>query len=285
MSVQLASIRGDGSEEAAVVVASGVVSIADCNDAWGSEFPCGLLDLIASSRVRELQHELETSPVPAPRSAETVRFAPPYRRPGKIWGIGLNYRDHARDLDENVPQQPGSFMKPASAVIGAGDTIELPHVVTRVTAEAEVGVVIGQHCRDLSATEAEEAVLGFTPIIDMTAEDILRENPRYLTRSKSFDTFFSFGPTILLREDVADLDAVLIRTVLNGEVRAENVVRNMTVDPYELVRFHSQAMTLEPGDIISTGTPGACVIAPGDCVRCEITGFPMLENTVGRAAA
>ncbi len=281
MSIQLASIHLDGHETAAVVTRGGVVSVEEGNATWATDFPTELLALIGSSRLDRLE-ELATAVVPElVRPVAHVRFAPPYRRPGKVWGIGLNYREHARDLDEDVPAQPASFMKPATAVIGPGETIELPETAARVTAEAELGVVIGRRCRDASASDAEQAVLGFTSIIDMTAEDILRQNPRYLTRSKSFDTFFSFGPVIVLREEVADVSQLVVRTVVNSEVRAENTVANMTFSPYELVRFHSHGMTLEPGDIISTGTPGAAVIAPGDRVRCEIPGFLALENPVG----
>jgi len=114
----------------------------------------------------------------------------------------------------------------------------------------------------------------------MTAEDILQVNPRYLTRAKSFDTFFSFGPCLITPDEVEDVNALNVATVINGEVHRSNIVSNMTFKPWHLVSFHSKIMTLLPGDIISTGTPGAVVINEGDIVECHIDGFPRLVNPV-----
>jgi 2-keto-4-pentenoate hydratase/2-oxohepta-3-ene-1,7-dioic acid hydratase in catechol pathway len=119
-------------------------------------------------------------------------------------------------------------------------------------------------------------------VLDMTAEDILRKNPRYLTRAKSFDTFFSFGPEFVTTDEVGELEELEVATVLNGEVRRRNTVSNMTFSPYRLVSFHSQVMTLLPGDVISTGTPGAVVVQEGDVAECRIGGFKPLANPVVR---
>ncbi|MFH1575262.1 MAG: fumarylacetoacetate hydrolase family protein, partial [Acidobacteriota bacterium] len=113
-----------------------------------------------------------------------------------------------------------------------------------------------------------------------TAEDILRQNPRYLTMSKSFDTFFSFGPQLVTPDEIDDLYRLKVATVINGTVHAMNTVDHMTFSPDELISFHSQVMTLLPGDVISTGTPGAAPIADGDEVACHISGFEPLENRV-----
>ena len=206
---------------------------------------------------------------------------PLLRRPHKIWGIGLNYRDHARDLSESVPTlAPASFMKPDTAIIGCGDTIAIPTLSQKTTAEAELGIVIGKRCKDVPAERWLEVVGGFTTIIDMTAEDILRQNPRYLTMSKSFDTFIAVGPQLVTPDEVADVLRLTVSTVINGKVHAENTVAHMTFPPAELVAYHSRVMTLLPGDIISTGTPGAAVIQHGDRVACRITGFETLSNPV-----
>lgn len=116
----------------------------------------------------------------------------------------------------------------------------------------------------------------------MTAEDILRKNPRYLTLAKSFDTFFSFGPELVTLDEVGPLEELEVATVLNGEVRRKNMVSNMTFGPWSLVSFHSEVMTLAPGDAISTGTPGAVVLQDGDVVECRIEGFESLSNPVRR---
>jgi 2-keto-4-pentenoate hydratase/2-oxohepta-3-ene-1,7-dioic acid hydratase in catechol pathway len=209
------------------------------------------------------------------------RYAPLYRTPPKIWGIGLNYVAHARDLSENAPTgAPASFMKPATAIIGYGDSIKIPLLSERTTAEAELGLVIGKRCKDVPRERWLDVVAGFTTIIDMTAEDILRRNPRYLTMSKSFDTFFSFGPQLVTTDEIDDVFTLKVTTVINGGVHAENTVDHMTFPPDELIHYHSKVMTLTPGDVISTGTPGATPIQDGDEVECRIEGLETLKNSV-----
>ena len=206
--------------------------------------------------------------------ADRLSFGRPLSPPetGKLFGIGLNYADHAADLDEDSPDEPASFFKPATAATGPGGPIRLPptELTDRVTAEAELAVVVGRTCSDVDVDDADDVVAGFLPVIDMTAEDVLRRNPRFLTRAKSFDTFLVLGPRIAVPEEPTSLDDVSVRTVVNDEVVAENRVGNMHVPPRELVAFHSAVMTLEPGDVISTGTPGAHPIEPGDTVRAEV---------------
>jgi 2-keto-4-pentenoate hydratase/2-oxohepta-3-ene-1,7-dioic acid hydratase in catechol pathway len=125
-------------------------------------------------------------------------------------------------------------------------------------------------------------IAGFTTVLDMTAEDILRRNPRYLTRAKSFDTFFSFGPHLVTLDDVGEIGSLEVATVLNGAARRSNVISNMVFSPWFLVSFHSRVMTLLPGDVISTGTPGAVEIRDGDVAKCRITSFEPLSNPVRR---
>ena len=214
------------------------------------------------------------------RPSDEVRYSPPFSNPSKILGIGLNYREHAADLGAQQPTEPASFMKPKTAIIGPRDDIILPKMSSRVTAEAELGVIIGKRCRHVREEEAESVVFGYVPILDMTAEDILQRNPRFLTRSKSFDTFLSFGPLILTPNEINDLPNLTISTVLNGEVIRSNQVRNMLFSPKKLIAFESEVMTWEPGDILSTGTPGAVSIKDGDIAECRIDGFPTLTNPV-----
>jgi 2-keto-4-pentenoate hydratase/2-oxohepta-3-ene-1,7-dioic acid hydratase in catechol pathway len=207
---------------------------------------------------------------PVPR--EGIAFGPPLDDPGKLFGIGLNYADHAADLSEDPPDEPASFFKPATTATGPGGPIRLPprEQSDRVTAEAELAVVIGRTCRNVAVEDADSVIAGYTPVIDMTAEDVLQRNPRFLTRAKSYDTFLVFGPHVAVPGPGASLDDIEVRTVVNGEVRAGNVVANMHFSPRELVAYHSAVMTLEPGDVISTGTPGAHPIDPGDDVRAEV---------------
>jgi 2-keto-4-pentenoate hydratase/2-oxohepta-3-ene-1,7-dioic acid hydratase in catechol pathway len=253
---------------------------------FGAFFPNSLQEVLESGALpqmvewwnRESDERLPRMPelsLPEPLAV----FAPLYRRPRKIWGIGLNYRAHAADLNEVSPTaEPASFMKPDTSIIGPGDAIRLPAMSERVTGEAELAIIIGKECRDVAQSDWLSVVAGFTTVLDMTAEDILRRNPRNLTQSKSFDTFFSFGPLFLTPDEIpeANVNALTVQTVLNGQVRAENQVANMTFPPDFLVAYHSRIMTLLPGDIISTGTPGAVVLADGDTLECRIQGAPFL---------
>ncbi|WP_418280188.1 fumarylacetoacetate hydrolase family protein [Halorubrum sp. DTA98] len=223
--------------------------------------------------------------LPASRTpTEDLRFSTPFD-PGKLWGIGLNYADHAADLDEARPEEPASFMKPRTTLTAPGGPIRLPPTEesSRVTAEAELGVVIGRTCRDVDAAAFGDVVAGFVPIIDMTAEDVLQRNPRFLTRSKSYDTFLVVGPWLSAPATIDRLDDVTVRTVINDETVSEKTLDRMLFSPPELVAFHSRVMTLEPGDVISTGTPGAGVIEDGDTVRAEVDGVGVLEADVVRA--
>ena len=278
--MRLVTIRQGDAEEAAVVLADGVVPV---REVYGpSREGADLLSLLESGRFYELKEAYGRGEVRGEASPQ-LSYAPLYRRPRKIWGIGLNYVEHAGDLSESAPaDEPASFMKPDTTIIGPGEEVVLPAQSERVTAEAELALVIGREAKDVPEEDAPSVVAGFTTVLDMTAEDILRKNPRYLTRAKSFDTFFSFGPELATPDEIADLEALEVSTVLNGEVRRTNTVSNMTFSPWWLVSFHSRVMTLLPGDVISTGTPGAVVIQEGDVAECRITGFEPLSNPVVR---
>lgn len=219
-----------------------------------------------------------------PVARADLAFGPPLAEFGKLWGIGLNYAEHAGDLDEQRPDEPASFMKPNSALAGPGGPIRLPPTerTERVTAEAELGVLVGRECRGIDEHEVDEVVAGYLPVIDMTAEDVLQRNPRFLTRAKSFDTFLVPGAVIAVPEDGFDLAGLTVRTEVNGEVAAENEVANMLFPPAEIVAFHSDVMTLRPGDLFSTGTPGAAPIEPGDEVRAAVESVGSVEASVTR---
>jgi 2-keto-4-pentenoate hydratase/2-oxohepta-3-ene-1,7-dioic acid hydratase in catechol pathway len=252
------------------------------------KWPGDLFDLIRAENLTAFQNWYDTGgreKLDGMRdrvvTVDPINFAPLYRHPPKIWGIGLNYAAHAADLSEKVPSDlPASFMKPDTAIIGNGDAINIPVQSHRTTAEAELGIVIGKKCKNVKRNDWLSVVAGFTCIIDMTAEDILRQNPRYLTLSKSFNTFFSFGPQLVTPDEIEFVFDLEVATVINGKIHARNAVANMTFPPDFLVSFHSDIMTLLPGDIISTGTPGAVHIQDGDNVECRIAGFEPLINPV-----
>jgi 2-keto-4-pentenoate hydratase/2-oxohepta-3-ene-1,7-dioic acid hydratase in catechol pathway len=279
--LRLVTIRQEGREEAAVVLTDGVAPVLEISGFSGEE-ETDLLSLLESGHFYELKEAYGQVEVQRGVSSQPS-YAPLYRRPRKIWGIGLNYAEHAGDLSETAPsEEPASFMRPDTTIIGPGEKVMLPAQSERVTAEGELAVVIGREAKNVSEEEAPSVVAGFTTVLDMTAEDILSRNPRYLTRAKSFDTFFSFGPELVTPDEIEDVDALEVATVLNGKIHRSNTVSNMTFSPWFLVSFHSRVMTLLPGDVISTGTPGAAVIHDGDVVECRITGFEPLSNPIVR---
>jgi 2-keto-4-pentenoate hydratase/2-oxohepta-3-ene-1,7-dioic acid hydratase in catechol pathway len=280
--MRLCTIRLEGEETAAVCTGEAVVPVRSINAHLGRSWPTDLLSLIRQGLSPVLLRDAERTPWMLP--ASQAAYGPLYRHPRKIWGIGLNYRDHAADLSAPFPSEPASFMKGDHTIIGPGDAIQLPHESERVTAEAELGVIIGRECRFVSQDDAPAVIAGYCLILDMTAEDILQRNPRFLTRAKNFDTFFSFGPQLITPDEVLDVLRLRVGTWRNGELHRENLVANMAFPPFYLVSFHSQVMTLYPGDIISTGTPGAVVIEHGDVAECRIESMGSLGNPVRRGA-
>ncbi|MES2695747.1 MAG: fumarylacetoacetate hydrolase family protein [Verrucomicrobiota bacterium] len=286
--MKLATLRRNGSEQAALVLPEGLLPLEVLNQRLQRQWPTDVFALIASGELAKLNDwfraggRAECATLRADLIApESASFAPLYRRPRKIWGIGLNYVAHAADLAEKAPnEEPASFMKPDTTIVGPGDNIAIPRQSEKTTGEAELGVIMGRECKDVPESDWLSAVAGFTTILDMTAEDILRKNPRYLTRSKSFDTFFSFGPVMVTPDEIADVLKLKVSTVINGRVHAENVVSNMTFPPPYLVSFHSRVMPWLPGDILSTGTPQAVPLQHGDILECRIDGFAPLRNPV-----
>ena len=276
--------RGNGTTECVLIDEQRGSVSADV--ALGGTYPDALA-VLSQYQEDELDALLTGLPDAAFESIDAMVLDAPYRHPRMIWGIGLNYVEHAADLKESAPgQAPASFIKADHTIIGPGESIPLPRQSARTTSEAELGVIIGKPCRNVSVEDALDYVWGYVPILDQTAEDILELNPRFLTRAKNFPGFFSFGPSILgarsFQRSHGDLDAAEVSTIHNGRVHRRNAISNMTFSPQHLISFHSEMMPLLPGDIISTGTPGAVVIHDGDSVTCEITGVGSLTNPVGR---
>ena len=245
--------------------------------------------VIARGRLPDLhaavrRAESEGRPADGPRPGEAELLAP-LTRPGKIWCTGLNYRAHAADLDAEPPSAPVGFLRPTESLIGPGDTVRLPRDSARVTGEGELVAVLGRSGRDFPEAEAFAAIAAFTLAVDMTAEDLLRQNPRFLTRAKSYDTFVSLGPCLVTPDEIGGADAlpeVVTRTLFDGKPARSAPVSRMTYTPERLIAFFSRDMTWRAGDLLLTGTPGAVVIEDGDRVGAEVEGIGRLENPVRR---
>jgi len=202
-------------------------------------------------------------------------------RDADIWGVGLNYRRHAADLATAQPGSgPGSYLRPGNCLIDNGGTIELPAQSRRVTAEAELGLVVGRRCKNVARDDWREVVAGVTAVLDMTAEDVIRENPRYIPWAKGFDTFCSVGPVMVTLDEIESLESLRITTVRNGEEIASATPADMKYDIGYLVEYFSAGRTLEQGTVISTGTPGAVPIETGDTVHAVVEHVGTLTHPV-----
>jgi 2-keto-4-pentenoate hydratase/2-oxohepta-3-ene-1,7-dioic acid hydratase in catechol pathway len=197
--------------------------------------------------------------------------------PSKIIGIGLNYRAHAQEMGKGLPEEPLMFLKPQSAVIASGEAIERPGGYQRVDFEGELGVVIGQRARRVPRERALDVVLGFTCVNDVTVRELQKRDVQY-SRAKGFDTFCPIGPRIVAGLDPGKL---AIKTRVNGVIKQDSSTSDLIFDVPTLIAFCSAHMTLEYGDVISTGTPsGVGNLMPGDVVQIEIEGIGVLENPV-----
>lgn len=214
--------------------------------------------------------------MPAGQPLESVEMLPPCL-PGKIICVGRNYVDHAREHHVEVPDVPLLFLKPPSSVIGPGEGIILPPQSEQVEYEAELAVVIGRRIWNASSEEAMAAVFGYTAANDVTARDLQQRDGQW-TRAKGFDTFCPLGPWI--DTDVQPHD-LRITCRLNGQIRQLDSTRDMVFSVPQLITFISGIMTLEPGDILLTGTPaGVGPLKAGDTVQVDIEGIGTLENSV-----
>jgi 2-keto-4-pentenoate hydratase/2-oxohepta-3-ene-1,7-dioic acid hydratase in catechol pathway len=197
--------------------------------------------------------------------------------PSKIVGIGQNYRAHAIEMGKGIPAEPLMFLKPPSALISDGDEIRRPAGYQRVDYEGELGVVIGRRCSRVPREQALDVVMGFTCINDVTVRDLQQKDGQW-ARAKGFDTFCPVGPRIVGGLDPSNLR---IRTTVNGQVRQDSSTSDLIFDVLTLISFVSEYVTLEPGDLISTGTPaGVGNLNPGDTVEVEIDGIGVLRNRV-----
>ncbi len=206
-----------------------------------------------------------------------ARLLPPCA-PSKIVCVGRNYADHAKEFGNAPPPEPMIFLKPPSSLIGSGDAIVLPKASERVDYEGELGVVIGKKARRVKSSDASGYILGYTCVNDVSARDFQKKDAQW-TRGKGFDTFCAVGPCIVSAEDV-DFNSLRVRTVQDGVKKQDAPVTQMIFSVNDIIEYVSAFMTLEPGDLIATGTPsGVGPIQPGSKVRIEIDGIGVLENT------
>lgn len=225
---------------------------------------------ISSDPYRDFTEEGEGFPF------SQVRFMAP-AVPTKIVAVGVNYKAHAKEMSHELPPEPLLFLKPASAVIGPLEPILYPKASKRVDFEGELAVVIKKRAKNVAPENAGEFILGYTCFNDVTARDLQKKDGQW-SRAKGFDTFAPLGPWIVDGLDVSDLG---IETYVNGEMRQSSRTSRMIFKVPELVSYVSRMMTLEPGDVVTTGTPeGVGPVNPGDQIDVRIEGIGVLRNGV-----
>jgi len=198
-------------------------------------------------------------------------------RPGKIVCVGRNYREHAKEMGNDVPTEPLIFLKPPSSMIGDGDAVVLPPQSSQVEHEGEIGIVIGRRMRRVSPEEARAGIQGILAANDVTARDLQKKDSQW-TRAKGFDTFCPVGP---IAAPPADLGSLSIVTRVNGVEKQRAKATEMVFSIPDLLSFTSHIMTLEPGDLVLTGTPsGVGKLSPGDVVEVEVLGLSRVRNPV-----
>jgi len=239
------------------------------------------------SLVKEADDKDKTEALASIRNARPLA---PLVYPPKIVCLGLNYRDHIAEQNAAMPDDLVIFMKPRTAVIGPDDIVIKPPFVSELDYEAELAVVIGKKGKNISIEEAKQHIFGYTCFNDVSARDIQFKDKQW-TRGKSFDTFAPIGPCITTADQIGDPNDLWVRTCVNGATRQDSTTRNMVFNVYEIVHRLSQVMTLEPCDLIATGTPAGVgfamkpepqFLAIGDVVEIEIENIGLLRNRIGR---
>jgi len=274
---------GGGSSRAKRV---GLLDGADVIDLADGALPADMLRLLeAGPSALDAARSAATR---APRhTLEQVSLEAPIARPPKVLAVGLNYADHVAETGRDTPTIPILFNKQSTAANGPFGEIVRPRVSPALDYEGEFGVVIGKRCRHVPREHAHEVIAGYTVVNDVSVRDWQVRSPT-MTMGKSFDTHCPFGPAIVTPDELPDPHDCDLRTYVNGELRQQSNTRELIFDCFDLIEHVSTAFTLEPGDLISTGTCGGVAAAmkppkwlvPGDVVRVEIEGLGAIENTV-----
>ena len=280
--MKLATFTHAGSTRIGAVVDDAIVDLA----AARPELPSDMLAFLEAGTPAMLA--ASESIADGPRIPLTeVRLEAPIARPPKFLAVGLNYADHVAESGLETPEHPTIFNKQSTSITGPTDPIHLPRASHVLDYEGELGFVIGKRCRHVSRDDAADVIAGYLIVDDVSVRDWQLRIPTW-TMGKSFDTHGPIGPWISTADEVPDPHQLRLRTWVNGELRQESNTKELIFDCFKLVEHLSTAFTLEPGDVIATGTPSGIGLAlkppkllvPGDVVRIEIEGLGQIENTV-----
>ena len=266
-----------------VVTDDGIVDLSES----APELPAEMTALLAAGEPALRRAAAAASATRARIPLDSVRLAPPVLRPPKFLAVGLNYADHVAEAGLDTPKLPTIFNKQSTCVAGPTDPVHMPRVSSALDYEGELGFVVGRRCRHVPREHAHEVITGYLVVNDVSVRDWQLRIPTW-TMGKSFDTHGPIGPWITTPDEVGDPHALRVRTWVNGELRQDSSTKNLIFDCFAIVEHLSTAFTLEPGDVVATGTPGGVGIAMkppkllsiGDVVRVEIDGLGTLENRV-----
>jgi 2-keto-4-pentenoate hydratase/2-oxohepta-3-ene-1,7-dioic acid hydratase in catechol pathway len=282
--MKLCSFRdSSGATRIGVVTDEGVVDLA----AAAPELPHEMTALLAAGPAALRRAAAAASNATTRLAIDALRLAPPILRPPKFLAIGLNYADHIAEAGLETPKLPTVFNKQSTCVAGPNDPVHLPRVSQALDYEGELGFVVGRRCRHVPRERAHEVIAGYLVVNDVSVRDWQLRVPTW-TMGKSFDTHGPIGPWLTTADEVGDPHGLRLRTWVNGELRQDSNTKHLIFDCFALVEHLSTAFTLEPGDVVATGTPGGVGIAMkpprllkvGDRVRIEIEGLGALDNEV-----
>jgi 2-keto-4-pentenoate hydratase/2-oxohepta-3-ene-1,7-dioic acid hydratase in catechol pathway len=292
--LKLVRCRNEEREHYGVLINDGVLSLPRLAKRLNEKLPELLEGFIAlgAKGVETAEILLEKATENDVKNASSpvneMNLLAPVSAPPKIVCLGLNYRDHAEEQNAAIPDEPIIFMKPHTTIIGPNEKIVKPSFVKQLDYEAELAIVIGKKAKNVPVSEAESYIFGYTILNDVSARDIQFKDKQW-TRGKSFDTFAPTGPCTTTVNQFRDTSNLFIRTWVNDELRQNSTTKNMVFNVYEIIHHLSRVMTLEPCDVIATGTPAGAGFAlkpqpkflqDGDIVRIEIEKIGILENMI-----
>jgi len=281
--MKLCTFLRDGVPLVGVVTDDGIVDLSES----APELPTEMTALLAGGEPALRRAAAAVSAARARIPLDSVRLAPPILRPPKFLAVGLNYADHVAEAGLETPKLPTIFNKQSTCVAGPTDPVHMPRVASALDYEGELGFVVGRRCRHVPREHAHAVIAGYLVVNDVSVRDWQLRIPTW-TMGKSFDTHGPIGPWITTADEVGDPHALRVRTWVNGELRQDSSTKNLIFDCFAIVEHLSTAFTLEPGDVVATGTPGGVGIAMkppkllsiGDVVRVEIDGLGTLDNRV-----
>ena len=283
--MKIARIRKSDRETYGLVQDGKIATKDDITYATAVPIPINVRDFLFDGWIEEVKAKFEK--IPFEHDLSEFELLAPLPNPQKIMCLAFNYLDHAKEQNLTPPSDPVIVMKPRTALCGSGENIVCPNFVTELDYEVELAVILGKECKNISEEDAYDAVFGYMILNDISARDIQFKDKQF-TRAKSFDTFAPCGPWITTKDEIDDPHNLRLLTKINGDTRQDSSTKNMHLKIPQIISRLSKVMTLEAGDIISTGTPEGVALGnpdipflkDGDLIEMEVEGLGTIKNTV-----